>query len=84
MASAGLFPQGSNGSVIITSRYKLAVSSMVEESDIIAIDLMDEAHAIALFEKILGARGEDPQELKENSSQHSISCLLLLFRQQHI
>ncbi|CAI7640439.1 unnamed protein product [Penicillium pancosmium] len=59
------FPQGSNGSVIITSRYKLAVSSMVEDSDIIAIDPMDEAHAIVLFEKKLGARGEVSQELKQ-------------------
>ena len=31
---------------------------MVEQSDIIAVEPMDEAHALALFEKKLGKQGE--------------------------
>jgi tetratricopeptide (TPR) repeat protein len=51
-------PQSQNGSILITSRSREAALKLVEESDIIAVEPMDEAHALALFEKKLGKQGE--------------------------
>ncbi|KAJ5517787.1 Tetratricopeptide-like helical [Penicillium expansum] len=45
-----------NGLIIITSRSRRVVSRMVEDSDIIPVEPMDETHAITLFEKKLGAQ----------------------------
>ncbi|KAK4868697.1 hypothetical protein LT330_006899 [Penicillium expansum] len=45
-----------NGLIIITSRSRRVVSRMVEDSDIIPVEPMDEMHAITLFEKKLGAQ----------------------------
>ncbi|RMJ22191.1 Kinesin light chain [Aspergillus sp. HF37] len=47
------FPQSLKGSIIITSRNKRALSSLVEDDDIFTVEPMDEAHAMALFEKKL-------------------------------
>ncbi|KAJ5656588.1 hypothetical protein N7507_008538 [Penicillium longicatenatum] len=52
----GYFPQSLNGVIVITSRSRHVVSKLVEDSDIISVDPMDEAHAITLFEKKLGAK----------------------------
>jgi hypothetical protein len=43
--------------ILITSRSRAAALKMVEQSDIIAVEPMDEAHALALFKK-LGKQGE--------------------------
>lgn len=48
------FPQSLKGSIIITSRNKKAISSLMEDDDIFTVEPMDEAHAMALFEKKLG------------------------------
>ncbi|KAJ5929743.1 P-loop containing nucleoside triphosphate hydrolase protein [Penicillium verhagenii] len=52
------FPISHNGSMIITSRSRHAVSDIVEDADIIMIEPMDLSHAIMLFEKKLGAQSE--------------------------
>ena len=57
-------PQGQNRSVLITTRTRGAALKLVEESDIIAVEPMDEAHALALFEKKLGKQG-DGKDLTE-------------------
>ena len=46
-------PQSENGSILITSRSREAALKLVEEGDIIAVEPMNEAHALALFEKKL-------------------------------
>jgi hypothetical protein len=51
-------PQSQNSSILITSRSREAVLKLVEERDIIAVELIDEAHALALFKKKLGKKGE--------------------------
>ena len=51
-------PQSQNGSILITSRNREAALKLVEQSDIIAVEPMDEAQALALFEKKLGKQGE--------------------------
>ncbi|KAJ5532069.1 P-loop containing nucleoside triphosphate hydrolase protein [Penicillium frequentans] len=51
-------PVTHNGSMIITSRSRGAVSSIVEDADIIPIEPMDSSHATMLFEKKLGAQAE--------------------------
>ena len=50
------FPESLKGSIVVTSRSRQMVSRMVEDSDIITVEPMDETHAIALFEKKLEAR----------------------------
>ena len=47
-------PPSQNGSILITSRSREAALSLVEQSGIIAIDPMNETHALALFETKLG------------------------------
>ncbi|OQE13759.1 hypothetical protein PENSTE_c046G05998 [Penicillium steckii] len=49
------FPESLKGSIFITSRSRQTVSRMVENSDIITVKPMDEAHTIVLFEKKLEA-----------------------------
>jgi hypothetical protein len=58
-------PQSQNGSILITTRTKEIALKLVEESDIITVNQMEEAHALALFEKKLGtdADGDDICEL---------------------
>ena len=59
------FPQSQNGSILITSRSREAALKLVERSDIIAVEQMDGAHALALFDKKLGrqGKGQDVAEL---------------------
>jgi tetratricopeptide (TPR) repeat protein len=47
-------PQSQSGSILITSRTKGAALKLVEESDMIAVEPMEESHAAALFKKKLG------------------------------
>jgi tetratricopeptide (TPR) repeat protein len=47
-------PQSPNGSILITSRSREVALKLVEPSDIIAVEPMDEVHALSLFEKKLG------------------------------
>jgi tetratricopeptide (TPR) repeat protein len=51
-------PQSQNGSILITSRSREAALKLVEPSDIITVEPMDKAHALALFEKKLGKQSE--------------------------
>ncbi|KAJ6018135.1 P-loop containing nucleoside triphosphate hydrolase protein [Penicillium sp. IBT 35674x] len=51
-------PITDNGSTIITSRSRGAVSSIVEDADIILIEPMDSSHATMLFEKKFEAQAE--------------------------
>lgn len=53
-----------NGSIIVTSRNRAAASRIVEENDIIAIEPMDEMHAVALFMKKLGRQNDSEHILK--------------------
>jgi hypothetical protein len=53
-----IVPQSQNGSILITSRSREAALKLIEPSDIITVEPMDEAHALALFKKKLGKQGE--------------------------
>ena len=46
-------PQSQNSSVLVTTRSRSVALELVEEHDIIAVEPMDETHAVALFEKKL-------------------------------
>jgi tetratricopeptide (TPR) repeat protein len=47
-------PQSQNGSILITTRTRGVALKLVEETDIIVVEPMDEGHALALLEKKLG------------------------------
>jgi len=47
-------PQSQNGSILITTRNRSVALKLVEESDVIAVEPMDEEHALVLFKKKLG------------------------------
>jgi hypothetical protein len=49
-------PQSQHGSVLITTRSRSVALKLVEERDIIAVEPMDEEHAVALFEKKLSTQ----------------------------
>ncbi|KAL8637133.1 MAG: hypothetical protein Q9228_005565 [Teloschistes exilis] len=51
-------PQSQNGSILITSRSKGIALKLVEENNVIVVEPMAESHALALFEKKLGALGD--------------------------
>ena len=57
-------PRSQNGSMLITSRSREVALKLVERSDIIEVEPMDKAHAVALFEKKLGKQGES-QDIPE-------------------
>ena len=57
-------PQSQNGSILITTRSREAALKLVEPCDVIAVDPMDEAHALVLFEKKLGVQ-EDSNDIAE-------------------
>ncbi|ERF72255.1 hypothetical protein EPUS_02142 [Endocarpon pusillum Z07020] len=46
-------PLSQNGSILITTRTRSAALKLVEESDMVAVEPMDERHAVALFDKKL-------------------------------
>jgi hypothetical protein len=52
-------PQSQNGSILVTTRSREVALKLVERSDIIAVEPMDEAHALALFEKKMGKQGDN-------------------------
>ncbi|RYO89186.1 hypothetical protein DL766_006149 [Monosporascus sp. MC13-8B] len=51
-------PYCDRGSILITTRNEDAALKLVEQCDIIAVEPVDKAHALALFEKKLGVQGE--------------------------
>ncbi|KUJ24020.1 uncharacterized protein LY89DRAFT_604339, partial [Mollisia scopiformis] len=58
-------PRSLNGSILITTRSKSAAQKLVDEKNIVAIDPMDRADALELFEKKLGKDdgGDDATKL---------------------
>jgi hypothetical protein len=58
-------PQSQHGSVLVTTRNRGVALKLVEERDIIDVEPMDKAHAVALFEKKLSTQSdrEDTIEL---------------------
>ena len=58
-------PQIQHGSVLVTTRSRAVAVQLVEERDIIAVEPMDEVHAIALLQRKLGTQSdrEDTLEL---------------------
>ena len=52
-------PQSQNGSILVTSRSQAVALKLVKEKETIAVSPMKESHALTLFEKKLGAIGED-------------------------
>jgi hypothetical protein len=58
-------PQIQHGSVLVMTRSRAAAVQLVEERDIIAVEPMDEMHAIALLQRKLGTQSdrEDAIEL---------------------
>lgn len=58
-------PQTHHGSVLVTTRSKSVALKLVEERNIVVVEPMDEAHAVALFKRKLLAEsdGEDAVEL---------------------
>jgi hypothetical protein len=57
-------PQSPNGSLLITSRSREVALKLVDQRDIVAVDVMNEGDARALFKKKLGNKDE-----KEDNSQ---------------
>src|SRR5579871_1654876 len=57
-------PQSLNGSILITTRSREAALKLVEPCNVIAVDPMDEADALALFEKKLGVQ-KDSNDIAE-------------------
>lgn len=57
-------PQSQNGSILVTTRSREAAFKLVEPCDAIAVDPMDEALALTLFEKKLGVY-EDSSNITE-------------------
>jgi hypothetical protein len=66
-------PESLKGSIVITSRSRQMVSRMVEDSDIIIVEPMDETHAIALFEKKLEAHAQKENIIQRLCKQQPIS-----------
>jgi len=58
-------PQSQNGSILVTSRSQAVALKLVEEQDIVAVQPMAPAQALALFEKKLGplGQGDDTKDL---------------------
>ena len=58
-------PESQHGSVLVTTRSRSVALKSVEDYDIIAVEPMDEADAVALFERKLSIQGdrEDTLEL---------------------
>jgi tetratricopeptide (TPR) repeat protein len=52
-------PHCERGSILVTTRNKEAALRLVEQRDIVSVEPMDEAQALALFKKKLGAQGDD-------------------------
>ncbi|CAN9280969.1 unnamed protein product [Alternaria alternata] len=52
-------PHCERGSILITTRNKEAALKLVEQRDIVFVEPMDEAQALALFEKKLEAQGDN-------------------------
>jgi Flp pilus assembly protein TadD len=57
-------PHCERGSILVTTRNKEAARKLVEQRDVISVEPMDEAQALALFEKKLGAQ-EDSDDVAE-------------------
>jgi hypothetical protein len=51
-------PQSQHGSVLVTTRSRSVALKLVEERNIIAVEPMDEAHAVSLFERKLSTQGD--------------------------
>jgi tetratricopeptide (TPR) repeat protein len=51
-------PHCERGSILVTTRNKEAALKLVNQRDVVNVDPMDEAQALALFEKKLGAQGD--------------------------
>jgi hypothetical protein len=51
-------PHCERGCILVTTRNKEAALKLVEQCDIVLVEPMDEAQALALFEKKLGAQGD--------------------------
>ena len=51
-------PHCERGSVLVTTRNKEAALKLVNQRDIVLVEPMDEAQALALFQKKLGAQGD--------------------------
>ena len=60
-------PLSQNGSILITTRTRSAASELVEDSDIVIVEPMDEMYAVALLNKKLGIQSDqrDIVELAE-------------------
>jgi tetratricopeptide (TPR) repeat protein len=67
-------PQCERGSILVTSRNKDAVLELVDEKSIVAVEPMDEAQALALFEKKLGVL-EDNNDVAELAAE--LECMTL-------
>ncbi|MCJ1273889.1 hypothetical protein MMC21_001682 [Puttea exsequens] len=57
-------PQSQNGSILMTSRSMEAVLKLVERGDVVTVEPMDEAQALALFEAKLGKQGDNEDTAK--------------------
>jgi tetratricopeptide (TPR) repeat protein len=51
-------PHCGRGSILVTTRNKEAARKLVEQRDTVSVELMDEAQALALFQKKLEAQGD--------------------------
>ena len=58
-------PQSENSCILITTRNREAALKLVEPHDVIAVDPMDETHALALFEKKLGVQEDNKEDITE-------------------
>ncbi|KAJ5116785.1 P-loop containing nucleoside triphosphate hydrolase protein [Penicillium angulare] len=69
------FSRSTRGCLIVTTRYRAAVSKIVEDDDIIPVEPMSESHAVQLFEKKLGTRPSARAEVLDLVS--ALDCMPL-------
>lgn len=57
-------PQSQHGSVLVMARSRSIALKLVEERDIVAVEPMDEAHAVALFERKLSTKSDQKNTIE--------------------
>jgi len=62
--SGGYLPQSQRGSVLVATRSRSVALKLVKERDIIAVGPVDEAHAVALFERKLSTESDREDTVK--------------------
>ena len=62
-------PQSESGSILITTRSKEAALKLVDQRNIISVEPMNEADALVLFQKKLGAQEDSDNDIAELAAE---------------